>query len=139
MLFKDTSYLELWQPFCLAEQNHLCNFGRTHHGEHFCEITLNLDQEMLLKNISYLELWFSRTDPFVQFWYKALSGFLIYSSGGPPAQRSGSICAILVQGNMGNIHVKLFEIWTSGSGGDILNDYAWMRDRRRTTDKDRSQ
>ena len=28
MLFKDISYLELWQPFCSAEQNHLCNFGR---------------------------------------------------------------------------------------------------------------
>ena len=28
MLFKDISYLELWQPFCSAEQNNLCNFGR---------------------------------------------------------------------------------------------------------------
>ena len=24
--FKDISYLELWRPFCSAEQNHLCNF-----------------------------------------------------------------------------------------------------------------
>ena len=22
---------------------------------------------------------------------------------------------------MGNIHVKLYEIWTSGSGGDVVN------------------
>ena len=26
------SYLELWQPSCLKEQNHLCNFERGHHG-----------------------------------------------------------------------------------------------------------
>ena len=24
------------------------------------------------------------------------------------------------EGIMGNIHVKLFEIWTSGSGGDVI-------------------
>ena len=45
MVFKDISYLELWRPFCSGEQNHLCNFGRSHHKEQFCEI------------ISYLELW----------------------------------------------------------------------------------
>ena len=28
MSFKDISYLELWQPFCLAELNHLCNFHK---------------------------------------------------------------------------------------------------------------
>ena len=33
----------LLTPF-LAEQNHLCNFGRGHHEEHLCEIILNLDQ-----------------------------------------------------------------------------------------------
>ena len=31
MSFKDISYLELWQPHCLVERNHLCNFGRRHH------------------------------------------------------------------------------------------------------------
>ena len=25
MLFKGISYLEIWQPFCLAERSHLCN------------------------------------------------------------------------------------------------------------------
>ena len=25
------------------ERNHLCNFGRVHHEEQFCEIILNLD------------------------------------------------------------------------------------------------
>ena len=27
MPFKDISYLELCQPFCSSERNHLCNFG----------------------------------------------------------------------------------------------------------------
>ena len=38
---KDISYLELWQPFCSAERNHLCNFGRGCYEEPFCEIILN--------------------------------------------------------------------------------------------------
>ena len=35
---------------------------------------------------------------------------------------SGTIYAILKEGIMGNIHVilKLNEIWTSGSGGDVI-------------------
>ena len=58
MLLKDISYLELWQPLCSVQGNHLCNFGRRHHKEQFCEIILNLDQEdMSFKDISYLELW----------------------------------------------------------------------------------
>ena len=44
MWFKDISYLELLQPFYSGKQNHLCNLGRGHHEEHFCEIILNLDQ-----------------------------------------------------------------------------------------------
>ena len=28
LILKDISNLELWQPFCSAEQNHLCNFRR---------------------------------------------------------------------------------------------------------------
>ena len=44
MWFKDTSYLELRQPLCSADQNHLCNFGRRYHEERLCEIILNLDQ-----------------------------------------------------------------------------------------------
>ena len=46
--------------------------------------------------------------------------FLIWSSGGPPVWWSGAIYAILKNGIMGNIHVKLYEIWTSGSGGDVV-------------------
>ena len=44
MPFKGISYLELWQPFCSAERNHLCNFCRRYHEEQFCEIILNLGQ-----------------------------------------------------------------------------------------------
>ena len=40
MLFKDITYLEVWQPHFSAVKNHLCNFGRGHHDKHFCEIVL---------------------------------------------------------------------------------------------------
>ena len=42
MPFKDISYLELWQPFCLAERNHSCDFSRGYQEEQIFEITLNL-------------------------------------------------------------------------------------------------
>ena len=41
--------------------------------------------------------------------------FIIWSSGGPPVRWSVTIYAILKEGIFGNIHVKLYEIWTSGS------------------------
>ena len=44
MLFKGISYLELWQPFCSAERNRLCKFGRGYYEEQFFEIILNLGQ-----------------------------------------------------------------------------------------------
>ena len=46
--------------------------------------------------------------------------FLIWSSGDPPVQWSKTICAILKEGIMGNTHVKLYEIRTCGSGGDVV-------------------
>ena len=60
--------------------------------------------------------------------------FLIWSPGGPTGQWSKTIYGILKEGIignihvklyeiwtiMGNIHVKLYEIWTSGSGGDVV-------------------
>ena len=88
MCFKDNSYLELWRPFCSAERNHLCNFGKRHHEEQFCEIILKLD------------LWFKRRC--------CLKIFLIWSSGDPFVQWSGTICAILVEGIMRNNSVDLF-------------------------------
>ena len=68
MSFKVISYLELWRPFCPTEWNHLCNFGKGHFEQKFCEIILNLDQdEMSLKDISNLELWqLGGAGPFVQ-------------------------------------------------------------------------
>ena len=100
MPFKDISYLELGQPFCSEERNHLFNFGRGYQKEQFCEIILNLDQ------------W---------FWRRCLKKiFLIWSSGSPFVQRSRTICAILVEGNMRNNSVNLFRIWASGSVGDVV-------------------
>ena len=49
--------------------------------------------------------------------------FLIWSSGGPTVRLSGTLNSILKEGIMGNIHVKLYEIWTSGSGGDVVLRY----------------
>ena len=82
------------------EQNHLCNFGRGHHEEHFCEIILNLDQ------------WFG--------WRCHLKTFLILSSGNPCIKTCETVCAILVEGIMRNYFVKLFWIWTSGSEGNVI-------------------
>ena len=47
--------------------------------------------------------------------------FLIWSSGDPPVQWSRTNYAILKKGGMmGNIHVKLYEVRISGSGGDVI-------------------
>ena len=86
MWFEDISYLELLRPFCSEERNHLCNFGRgLYEGIDF-EFEQVVQEEKLFKR------------------------FLIWSSGGPPVQWSGPIYAILKEGIMGNIHVKLYEI-----------------------------
>ena len=49
--------------------------------------------------------------------------FLIWSSGRPRVHWSETIYAILKEGIMRNMHVKLCEIRTSGSGGDVLKRY----------------
>ena len=98
MLFKDSSYLELWQPFCSVEGNHLCNFRGGYYQEQFCEIILNLDQT------------FRGRCNFSDFLSRALAALLF---------RSRTIYAILEEGIMENILVKLFEIWTNGSG-DVI-------------------
>ena len=46
--------------------------------------------------------------------------FFIWSSGSPPVQWRGTIYAILKEGIINNIHVKLYEIRTSGSGGNVV-------------------
>ena len=76
--FKDISYLELWQPFCLAEPNHLCNLGGGHHKEHFCEffkIWTIVQEEMSFTSFlsgALAALMFGRVELFVQFWRRAL-------------------------------------------------------------------
>ena len=73
ILFKDICYLELWQPFCLGEPNHLCNYGRGCYEEQFCEIILNLSQwfrRCRLKDFlseALVALLFGGAEPFVQF------------------------------------------------------------------------
>ena len=60
MPFKSISYLELWQAFCSAQRNHLCNFGGGNYQEQFCEIILNLRQWFRRRcrlKYFYLELW----------------------------------------------------------------------------------
>ena len=95
MSFKGISYLKLWQPFCSAKRNHLCNFGGGYQEEQFCEIILNLGQV------------FRRRCLLKEF----LSGALATSQNS---------YAILKEGIMGNIHVKLYEIRTS-CGKEILS------------------
>ena len=60
MCFKDISYLELWRPFCSAEQTICAILVEGVMRNKICEIILNLDQwfkKMSFKDISYLELW----------------------------------------------------------------------------------
>ena len=98
--FKGFSYLELWKPFCSAEGNHLCNFSRGYYVEQFYEIFVKnesvVHEEMSFKKILYLELWWPSC-----------------------AVERNNLCN-LKEGIMGNIHVKLYEIWTSGSGGYVV-------------------
>ena len=72
MSFKNISDLELWRPLYLAEQNCLCNFGRSHHEEQFREIILNLNHsggnviEIHLSR-ALAALSFGGVEPFLQF------------------------------------------------------------------------
>ena len=46
--------------------------------------------------------------------------FLIWSFGGPPVPWRRTIYAIIKEGIMGNIQVKLYGIWISGSGEVVI-------------------
>ena len=78
MSFTDIFYLELWWPFCSAEQKQLCNFGIGYHEEQFCEIILNLYlwfRRCPLKDFLSEALaasMFSVAEPFTQFWQRTL-------------------------------------------------------------------
>ena len=74
MPFSDFSYLELCQPFCSAEQNHLCTFGRGCYEKQFCEFISNLDQWFRRRcRLKYflsgalVSLVVSGAEPFMQF------------------------------------------------------------------------
>ena len=71
-----------------------------HHEEQFCEIILNLAQ------------WSRRICHLKDFFYGALA---VLQFGG-----AKNIIAILRESSMGNIHVKLYGIWTSGSEGNVV-------------------
>ena len=75
MTFKDCSYLKLLRPFCSAEQNNLCYFGRGYPEEQFYEFILNLDLWFRKRCCSkdflsgaLAALVFSGAEPFMQFW-----------------------------------------------------------------------
>ena len=95
MLFKDISYLELWWPFCSAEQNnlYLCNFSRGYPEEQFYKNYFEFGP------VVQEEITFER--------------FLIWSSGSHPVQWSRTIYAFCVKSSVRNISVNLFCIWTS--------------------------
>ena len=76
MSFKDISYLTLWWPLFFSRVANVCNYGRRHNVEQFCEIILNLNK------------WFRRRYD--------LKTFLIYNSGGHFLEE-WKICAILVE------------------------------------------
>ena len=77
MPLNDLSCLEHWQPFCLLEMNHLCNFGRGHYEEQFYEIILNLGQWFRICRLkdflfgALAALLFSGAEPFMQLWKRA--------------------------------------------------------------------
>ena len=88
MPFKGISYLGISQSFCAI-------FGRGYYEAHFCEI-------IQFGPVVQEEITFKR--------------FLISSSGSPLIGWNRNIYANLKEGIMRNIHGKLYEIWTSGSG-----------------------
>ena len=62
MSFKDISYLELWWPLSLTEQNHVCPSGRVKHEEtllyNYFVSRQVVRENMLFKDSSYLKLWY---------------------------------------------------------------------------------
>ena len=52
--------------------------------------------------------------------FKRFKRFLIWSSGSSVVRLHETIYPILKESIMGNIHVKLYEIWTSDLGGGVV-------------------
>ena len=91
----------------LSLTNFLCNIGRSHHEEQFCEIILNLDQ-----------------------WFRGrcrLKIFLIWSSSGRFVQRSGAICAIFGIGyHEEHIIITYFEFGPDVQGGTPFKNISYL-------------
>ena len=51
---------------------------------------------------------------------KSFKGFSIFSSGGHFVQRSGTVCAILVDSHLRNLPVKLFHDRCTGYGKEVV-------------------
>ena len=71
------------------------NFSRGYCEEQICEIIFEFGS-VVPEKISYLEFWW------------------------PSCSVEQTIYAILKEDIVGNIHVKLYENWTSGSEGDVV-------------------
>ena len=124
----------------------MCNLGRRYYEEQFYEIILNLNQWFRGKSrFNVVLIWISdstfvqlsviicafllegiqRNDSVnyfefgsvVQMSFKRLH---IWSSGHTPVLWSSTSYAILEESIIGNIHVKLYNIWTSGPGGNVV-------------------
>ena len=147
MYFKDISYLELYQPFCSAKQNHVCNFGRGQYEKHIFEFISNLAQWFRRSSrVKYLlfgamaDLLFSGSDHSCNFerghqgvhsfevmWNLdqrfrrrcRLKIFLILSSVGPFVQWSGPLVQLLVKGYMRNNSTLL---WIYFEFGPVVQD-----------------
>ena len=67
-------FFNLWWPFCSAEQNHLCHYGRGHYREQSFEIIFGpVVQEMAFIDFfsvfsSGAHFVFGGAAPFVLFW-----------------------------------------------------------------------
>ena len=93
------SYLDIWQPFCLAECNHLCKFGRGYYEEQFNEIIWNLGQwfrsRCCLKYFlsqALVALLFGRAEPFMHILKRAswATFILSFMKFGPVVQEEMS-------------------------------------------------
>ena len=145
MLFKGISYLELWQPFCSAECDHMCKFCRGYYEEQFCEILLNFGKWIIGRcclKCFYLKLWqpsclvernhliicnfetgYHGEHPCelwnLDQWFRRcrFKTFLIWSSGASPfVQWTDTICAILKQASWETI------LWNCYKFGSVVQE-----------------
>ena len=85
------------------------NFGTGYYEEHFCETILTLDQSFKDNSILALVV-ISGGEQFGTLVIKEMSikDISSFSSGSHFVRWSKTVCAILVEGIMGDIHLKLF-------------------------------